>query len=130
MTRAAFEWSERFNVPVLVRVVTRLCHGRAEIQTRPPTQPRDPNKFKDARDWTLLPANARRLWGELLETQKAVRGFVELQTCRVRCIYRSQIAASCHAFTAISGRTTRQIYLALSGRMSSIVWGSGALPVA
>jgi len=77
MTRAAFEWSERFNVPVLVRIVTRLCHGRAEIQTRPPTQPRDPNKFKDARDWTLLPANARRLWGELLETQKAVRGFVE-----------------------------------------------------
>ena len=77
MTRAAFEWSERFNVPVLLRMVTRLCHGRAEIHTLPGTPPRDPRKFNDVRDWTLLPANARRLWGELLETQKEVRDFVE-----------------------------------------------------
>lgn len=69
MTRAAFALSEEFRVPVLVRLVTRLCHGRAEVVASAPEERPTVRKFGDARDWTLLPGNARRLWEALLEAQ-------------------------------------------------------------
>lgn len=77
MTRAAFAWSERFHVPVLVRLVTRLCHGRAEIVTRPPDPAAEASKVEETTAWTLLPGNARRLWTELLETHADVRSYAE-----------------------------------------------------
>lgn len=77
MTRAAFALSERFRVPVLVRLVTRLCHGRADVvPAEPEARPRV-HKFGDARDWTLLPGNARRLWQALLDAQPEVARWVE-----------------------------------------------------
>jgi indolepyruvate ferredoxin oxidoreductase alpha subunit len=35
-TREAFEVSERFSLPVMVRLVTRLAHSRATVRVRPP----------------------------------------------------------------------------------------------
>lgn len=77
MTRAAFSLSEELHVPVLVRLVTRICHGRAEVATTPSEAHAEARKFGDARDWTLLPGNARRLWQRLLDAQPAVRAWVE-----------------------------------------------------
>ena len=77
MTRAAFTLSERFNVPVMVRLVTRICHGRAEVVSSEPEARGRARKAADARDWTLLPGNARRLWQTLLDAQPAVRAWVE-----------------------------------------------------
>ena len=34
MTREAFDLSERFHIPVMVRLVTRLCHSRALVRCR------------------------------------------------------------------------------------------------
>jgi indolepyruvate ferredoxin oxidoreductase alpha subunit len=73
MTRAAFAASERLGLPVLVRMVTRLCHGRAEVSTAPATSQSEARKIGDAPDWTLLPGNARRLWQELLDGRDDVR---------------------------------------------------------
>ncbi len=75
MTRAAFELSERFGVPVMVRLVTRVCHGRAEVSTTPVEQRRRARRFEDAPDWTLLPANGRRLWQALLDAQSSIRAW-------------------------------------------------------
>ncbi|MCB9897928.1 MAG: indolepyruvate ferredoxin oxidoreductase [Planctomycetes bacterium] len=67
MTREAFELSERFGLPVVVRLVTRLAHSRSAVtlsapRAENPTQ-KDP---AGARSWVLLPGNARRLWKERL----------------------------------------------------------------
>ncbi len=43
MTREAFDLSERFHVPVIIRLVTRLCHSRAAVRVdtgRPPESAR------------------------------------------------------------------------------------------
>ena len=58
-TRAAFEISERFDVPVIVRLTTRISHGkglvtagsRTEVATRP--------YERDARKYVMMPGNAR-----------------------------------------------------------------------
>jgi len=69
MTREAFEVSERFHVPVLLRLVTRIAHGRSEVVRSPALLSRPASKRERPADWTLLPSNARRLWHGLLEMQ-------------------------------------------------------------
>ena len=70
MTREAFDLSERFHIPVLVRLVTRLAHSRAVVRTGD-ARPENPlSKSKMPQAWILLPANARRQWHSLLERQQ------------------------------------------------------------
>ncbi|MBM4061950.1 MAG: indolepyruvate ferredoxin oxidoreductase [Planctomycetes bacterium] len=73
MTREAFALSERFQVPVVVRLVTRLCHERARVQTRAAEPQKPLQKAGPRQDWVLLPANAKRLWSQLLAEQPAMR---------------------------------------------------------
>lgn len=62
MTVAAFDLSERFDTPVMLRVTTRLCHTSTLVEmglpreTPPPVSvyPRNPAKY------VMIPANARR----------------------------------------------------------------------
>jgi indolepyruvate ferredoxin oxidoreductase, alpha subunit len=68
MTRQAFDLSEKFEIPVMIRLVTRLSHSRSAVQPSP-TQPQNPLKLGAAKDWTLLPVNARRRFKRLLELQ-------------------------------------------------------------
>lgn len=69
MTRDAFDFSEKYRIPVLLRITTRLAHSRAVVQT---TAPREANKIKmpDTSSWILMPANARRRYIQLLEDYK------------------------------------------------------------
>ena len=67
MTKEAFEVSENFNIPVMIRIVTRLAHSRAVVN---PGEKRAQNKKKKAEDkkeWMLLPAYARKQWVSLLQ---------------------------------------------------------------
>lgn len=78
MTREAFDISEKYHVPVLIRMVTRLAHSRAVI--RPWENIREQNEIckpEDTKGWRLLPALARKLWTELLETNKAFAAYSE-----------------------------------------------------
>ena len=77
MTREAFALSERFGVPVVLRLVTRLAHSRAVVEVGAPEPPKPLEKARASRDWILLPANARRRWRDLLERQTAFRAFAE-----------------------------------------------------
>ncbi len=75
MAREAFDISERFRIPVVLRLVTRLAHSRGVIRVR---EPRDENPLRKAADpaaWTLLPANARRQWRALLARQPELRAY-------------------------------------------------------
>jgi indolepyruvate ferredoxin oxidoreductase alpha subunit len=76
MAREAFDVSERFGLPVLMRLVTRLSHSRSPVATREP-RPQNELKKGPAKDWTLLPVNARRRFGQLLERQAEMVRFGE-----------------------------------------------------
>ena len=61
MMAAAFDYSEQQQLPVLMRVTTRMAHSRAVVNVA--TQPRrqnDLNYEAEAKNWVLLPANARK----------------------------------------------------------------------
>lgn len=72
MTRYAFELSEKFSIPVLLRITTRLAHSRAGVKRAEPKGenelrlPSDPNQF------ILLPAIARKQYNNLLAKQDAL----------------------------------------------------------
>jgi indolepyruvate ferredoxin oxidoreductase alpha subunit len=63
MTREAFELSERFEVPVLLRLTTRVCHVKRAVQLQPPMPRPAPIEYrKDAERWVLSPGHvAKRL---------------------------------------------------------------------
>jgi indolepyruvate ferredoxin oxidoreductase alpha subunit len=68
MTRHAFDISEHWNIPVMIRLVTRLSHSRSRVQ---PEEPRTPSRQERGRwqDWTMLPVNACRRFRRLVELQ-------------------------------------------------------------
>ena len=68
MTRQAFDISEELGLPVMVRMVTRLAHSRSSVATRE-ARAQNGLRYGDWKDWTLLPANARRRFKLLLEKQ-------------------------------------------------------------
>jgi indolepyruvate ferredoxin oxidoreductase alpha subunit len=72
MTHEAFEVSERFQVPVLLRLVTRLSHARSGIIARNAEAQKPVSKTEEKNRWMLLPAFARRGYAALIEKQKDI----------------------------------------------------------
>ena len=69
ITYYAFEMSEKFRTPVLIRLTTRLSHSRSGVE-RKAERPQNPlNIEKDPKQFILLPANARRHYRKLLDKQ-------------------------------------------------------------
>jgi len=65
----AFDLSERYRIPVLIRMTTRLSHSRGTIQCG---QHRSQNPFslpEDPKRYILLPALARNSYAQLVERQ-------------------------------------------------------------
>ena len=61
MMAVAFDYSEQQKLPVLMRVTTRMAHSRAVVEVA--LEPREENQLNyeaEAKNWVLLPANARR----------------------------------------------------------------------
>jgi indolepyruvate ferredoxin oxidoreductase alpha subunit len=75
MTREAFDLSERFRIPVMIRLVTRLAHSRAIVTTAEPRAENALSKSADRAGWILLPGNARRQWRSLLDRQADFRAW-------------------------------------------------------
>jgi len=60
MTREAYDLSEELGVPVMVRLVTRIAHSRAAVETTDRLRPQNPLRpARDIRRWTLLPSELR-----------------------------------------------------------------------
>ena len=61
MMAVAFEYSERQQLPVLMRVTTRMAHSRAVVQVADEPRRENPMNYDaEPSHWVLLPANARR----------------------------------------------------------------------
>ncbi|MDR4988637.1 MAG: thiamine pyrophosphate-dependent enzyme [Bacteroidales bacterium] len=73
MVHQGFDLSEKYKVPVMLRITTRLAHSRAGVVRR---ESRPQNQFKlpeDLRQFVLLPAIARKQYQRLLDQQDAFR---------------------------------------------------------
>ena len=71
MVHHAYELSEKYEIPVLMRITTRLAHSRAGVVR---SETREQNKLrlpKTSNQFILLPGNARRRYKMLLGTQDA-----------------------------------------------------------
>jgi indolepyruvate ferredoxin oxidoreductase alpha subunit len=77
MTREAFDISERFHIPVMVRIVTRLAHSRSVVTVSEARAQNPLSRSASPESWILLPVNARRQWHQLLEKQRALADYSE-----------------------------------------------------
>jgi TPP-dependent indolepyruvate ferredoxin oxidoreductase alpha subunit len=77
MTREAFELSEKLKLPVIVRLTTRVAHGKARVRIGEFSKPKQKAEFdKESKRWVMVPSNAmsqhRVLKGRLAEVQHVV----------------------------------------------------------
>jgi len=77
MTLEAFELSERFHIPVMLRLCTRVAHSRAVVATGERRPQRHLDKSRQQAGWMLLPATARVLWADLLRRHEQFVAYAE-----------------------------------------------------
>ncbi|MCK4762044.1 MAG: indolepyruvate ferredoxin oxidoreductase [Candidatus Aminicenantes bacterium] len=65
-----YELSEKYKIPVLLRITTRLAHSRAGIETREKLPQKELNLPADGRQFVLLPGIARRRYANLIKIQE------------------------------------------------------------
>ncbi len=68
MTRQAFDISEKYHIPVMIRMVTRLSHSRSRIKFQAKKE-QNKKEIGKREEWTLLPVNARREFNRLIDAQ-------------------------------------------------------------
>ncbi len=77
-TRKAFDISEEFDLPVLLRITTRIAHAKTVVR---PEQPRDPRKTvfpaPAIEKYVMVPANARKARLSLEEKLNRLAAFSE-----------------------------------------------------
>ncbi len=77
MTKEAFELSERYQVPVIIRLTTRLSHARAGVSPGD-SRPQNPlEKSTERGAWMLLPAYARKRYEMLIAKQENLAAWAE-----------------------------------------------------
>ncbi|MEK6742143.1 MAG: indolepyruvate ferredoxin oxidoreductase subunit alpha [Nitrospirota bacterium] len=58
--RAAFELSEAFDTPVILRTTTRISHCKSVVETAEPAAVKDKDLANDVPKYVMLPANAKK----------------------------------------------------------------------
>jgi indolepyruvate ferredoxin oxidoreductase alpha subunit len=77
-TLLAIEVSERWHVPVMLRMTTRVCHSKSIIERRPEPLPVKPFTYsKDARVRAMVPAYARIAHRKLREKLRRIAQWCE-----------------------------------------------------
>jgi len=69
MTYEAFDFSEKYHIPVMVRITTRLAHSRAGVESKPTRKQNEIKLCENKNQFILLPGNARVFYKELLLKQ-------------------------------------------------------------
>jgi len=59
LARTGWELSERFQLPVILRMTTRVCHGKSIVVRRAADAPKSPAFVRDIAGRVMIPANAR-----------------------------------------------------------------------
>jgi len=66
----AFDMSEKYQIPILLRLTTRLSHSRSGVAVKPLRNENELKLPEDKRQFVLLPAIARRRYKMLLANQE------------------------------------------------------------
>lgn len=69
MTRYAFDLSEKFSIPVLIRITTRLAHSRAGVERKAMIEQNKVQLPNNPMQFILLPSIARKQYDILLNNQ-------------------------------------------------------------
>ncbi|MCM8769767.1 MAG: indolepyruvate ferredoxin oxidoreductase subunit alpha [Candidatus Omnitrophica bacterium] len=79
MVKFSFAFSEKISQPVIIRLVTRLAHGKAAVTLgqRIELSQSTTGFKKEPSRWVMVPANARQAHRRLNETQKVVAEAME-----------------------------------------------------
>ena len=72
MTYEAFDFSEKYNIPVMLRITTRLAHSRSGVERRAVKPQNEIHLHPNPKQFILLPALARKYYVELLDKQPAL----------------------------------------------------------
>lgn len=74
MAEYGFKLSEQFNIPVLVRLVTRLSHSRAVVETANEAKPENTLSYPERpKQWVLMPAMSK------VRNKQLIQDFDELR---------------------------------------------------
>jgi indolepyruvate ferredoxin oxidoreductase alpha subunit len=69
----AFETSEKYKLPVLIRITTRLAHSRANVQRRTSIPEKELTLPADPLQFVLLPSIARKKYKVLLSSYESIK---------------------------------------------------------
>ncbi|MFT3849452.1 MAG: thiamine pyrophosphate-dependent enzyme [Propionivibrio sp.] len=72
-TLAAYELSERFQTPVILRLTTRICHVKALVTVGERHEKAVPGFAKDAMRWVMVPGAAGKRLPLMFERENALR---------------------------------------------------------
>ncbi|EXI67478.1 MAG: 2-oxoacid ferredoxin oxidoreductase [Candidatus Accumulibacter adjunctus] len=78
MTLAAFELSERFEVPVILRMTTRICHVKGVVRTGERSAHSAAGFSKDVGRWVMVPSAAGRRLPLMFERERRLRAEAEV----------------------------------------------------
>ena len=67
MVHYGFDFSEKYRVPVLMRITTRMAHSRSGVVRRAVRKPNELKMPSDLRQFVLLPSIAKRRYKNLLK---------------------------------------------------------------
>jgi indolepyruvate ferredoxin oxidoreductase alpha subunit len=83
MARYAFELSEQFNTPVILRLTTRVCHVKAVVTTGERVSKPIGGFQLDAKRWVMTPANAKNRLPAQLAREDGLRTLAETSPLNV-----------------------------------------------
>jgi indolepyruvate ferredoxin oxidoreductase alpha subunit len=78
MISDAFETSEKYKIPVLFRITTRLAHSRASVETKQAIAEKAISLPADPLQFVLLPSIARKKYKNLLATYESLKYDIRL----------------------------------------------------
>jgi len=79
-TLAAFELSERFQVPVILRLTTRICHVKCLVTVGERAEKPVAGFTKDVSRWVMVPGAAGRRLPLMFERENALRAEAEVSS--------------------------------------------------
>jgi indolepyruvate ferredoxin oxidoreductase, alpha subunit len=81
---AAFELSEKWQLPVLLRMTTRVCHGKSIVRRRAPVAAKAPEFRRDIAGRVMIPAYARPAHQRLRKKLAAIAAWADTTALNVR----------------------------------------------
>jgi len=79
----AFELSERWQLPVILRMTTRVCHSKSIVERRAPLAAPAPRFTRDIPGRVMIPAYARPAHRRLRKKLEAIQAFAETSSLAV-----------------------------------------------